>query len=73
MRVKWVIYDQRPTQPITVLIPEVTVIPERTLKQREIELADTYDKHKNGQYRLVRGVEGILEAFVRHNGALSDK
>jgi hypothetical protein len=73
MRIKWVIDDQRPTQAITVLIPEVTMIPECTLKQRGIELADSYDKHKNRQYRLVRDVEGILEAFVRHNGTLSDK
>jgi hypothetical protein len=67
-----VINNQCPTQTITVLVPQVTMIPECTLKRRGIELANKYDMN-NGPHRLVRDFEDIMEAFARHNGTLGDK
>ena len=53
LRIIWIIDNQSPTQPITVLDLVVAVIPECPLKKRGIELVDPLDMNK-GKYRLVR-------------------
>ena len=72
LRIIWIIDNQRPTQPITVLDLVVAVIPECPLKKRGIELVDPLDMNK-GKYRLVRDRKVICEAFVWYYGTLGNK
>src|SRR5580698_884339 len=71
LRIIWIIDNQSPTQPITVLSLIVTVIPECPLNKRSSELVDTLDMNK-GKYRLVRDRKVIHKAFVWYNGTLRD-
>lgn len=48
MRIIWIIDNQSTTKPITVLSPEVTVVPERPLKGIEVSFSTSY-KHGQGE------------------------
>jgi hypothetical protein len=72
LRIIWIIDNQNPTQPITVLDLVVAVIPECPLKKRNSELVDPFDMNK-GKYRLVRDRKVIRKAFVWYNGTLGNK
>jgi hypothetical protein len=67
-----VIDDHRSTQPITVLVPEMTVIPESALEWRDVSVSVSYDVIK-GPYRLVWDFEIVEETFIRYNWTLSDE
>lgn len=72
MRIIWIIDNQSTTKPITVLSPEVTVVPERPLKGIEVSFSTSY-KYGQGKHRLAWDREVVQKAFVWYDGALCDR
>jgi hypothetical protein len=60
LRVIWIIDNQSSTQPITVLIFEVTVIPECALKKQRSKPVDTL-LHKKGEVLIGPGLESHIQ------------
>ncbi len=73
MRVIWIFDNQNSTQPITVLVPVVTVIPECPLKWKLCECADTTCEVSKGRYRLVWDPKVVQELFLWYDRTLGDK
>jgi hypothetical protein len=68
LRVLWIINNQRTTQPVTILILEVTVIPKRSLREYESRLDTT-----ESNYRLGQCIELVQEALIRYERTLGNK
>ena len=73
MRVIWIVDNQGSTQPITVLVAVVAVIPERPLQRKLSESADTTHEVSKGPYRLGWRAKVIQEGFLWYNRTLRDK
>ena len=68
-----IIDNQRSTQPVTVLVPVVAVIPECPLKWKLCECADITCEVSKEQYRLFQGYKVVQEGIPWYDGTLGDK
>ena len=73
MRVIWIVDDQSSTQPITVLVTVVTVIPECPLIWKLSEYADVTCIVSKRRYRLGWDFEVVQEGLLWYNRTLRDK
>lgn len=69
--VVWIINNQRTTQPITVLVPEMTVIPVCTLGWDNSGLVKYLVSKTRKVYRLVWRIELVHKALLRYERTLS--
>ena len=71
LRIIWIIDNQSSTQPITVLVLVMAVIPVCPLEKQGREATDML-RYEQREYRLVRDCKVIRKAFIWYNGTLCD-